>query len=275
MKQYLICIDSDGCAIDSMEVKHRQCFGPCLIEVWHLEPWASEILKRWNDINLYAMTRGINRFLGLEAILTEIDRSFRPIEGLDAYHRWCRTTASYSNAMIEREILTGNHPVFQKVLDWSQAVNRRVVEIAGDIHPFPGVKRALRLMKLYAHIAIVSSANPQAVVDEWTRFGFISDVDYVMSQDEGTKSECIGRLLRQGYATEHVLMIGDAPGDARAAAENNVLFYPILAGQEVASWTLLADEALPRLFTGQYHPAYQQRLLTQFHRRLGGKPDRP
>ena len=24
----IVCIDSDGCAMDTMEVKHRTCFGP-------------------------------------------------------------------------------------------------------------------------------------------------------------------------------------------------------------------------------------------------------
>ena len=30
-KEYLICVDSDGCAMDTMDSKHITCFGPCLI----------------------------------------------------------------------------------------------------------------------------------------------------------------------------------------------------------------------------------------------------
>ena len=26
-KRYLICVDSDGCAMDTMDVKHIRCFG--------------------------------------------------------------------------------------------------------------------------------------------------------------------------------------------------------------------------------------------------------
>ena len=33
-KEYLICVDSDGCAMDTMDSKHITCFGPCLIPVW-------------------------------------------------------------------------------------------------------------------------------------------------------------------------------------------------------------------------------------------------
>ena len=38
-KEYLICVDSDGCAMDTMDSKHITCFGPCLIPVWGLSPW--------------------------------------------------------------------------------------------------------------------------------------------------------------------------------------------------------------------------------------------
>lgn len=27
---YLICVDSDGCAMDTMDVKHYRCFSPCM-----------------------------------------------------------------------------------------------------------------------------------------------------------------------------------------------------------------------------------------------------
>ena len=37
--QYLICVDSDGCAMDTMDVKHIRCFGPCMVKEWGLEEW--------------------------------------------------------------------------------------------------------------------------------------------------------------------------------------------------------------------------------------------
>ncbi|MGN1024938.1 MAG: HAD family hydrolase [Faecousia sp.] len=272
MKEYLICIDSDGCAIDSMEIKHRRCFGPCIIDIWHLEPFRQEILDRWNEMNLYSMTRGINRFLGLEKMLTEINSAYRPIEGLLAYSGWCHTTENFSNGAIEAEIQkAGSHPIFRQVLAWSQAVNRAITEISPQIRPFPGVKTALDRMRKHADIAIVSSANPQAVAEEWTRFGFMEYVDYVMAQDAGTKSDCIERLIALGYSRDHILVLGDAPGDARAASGNGVWYYPILAGGESGSWDRLSEEALPRLFAGLYDQKYQRSLLTQFYHNLGGE----
>ena len=115
MKDYLVCIDSDGCAIDSMECKHRHCFGPYIIGVWHLEQWKDAILNRWNEINLYSLTRGINRFLGLEMMLREVDGIYCTIDGLSQYSQWCKETKTYSNAAVKEQIEQGHIPS----LKWS------------------------------------------------------------------------------------------------------------------------------------------------------------
>ena len=65
----LLCIDSDGCAIDSMNTKHRLCFGPALYEVWTFSLPDEEVQRRWEKINLFSAQRGINRFAGAAAIL--------------------------------------------------------------------------------------------------------------------------------------------------------------------------------------------------------------
>ena len=268
MKDYLVCIDSDGCAIDSMECKHRLCFGPYIIDVWHLEQWKDAILNRWNEINLYSITRGINRFLGLEKILGEVDAACCKIDGLAAYSRWCKETATFSNAAIQTEIDKGTHPIFEMVLDWSHRVNAGIETIADQIKPFDGVAEALALIWEKADIAIVSSANPQAVQDEWTRFGLIDKVAYVMAQDAGTKADCIAKLLQQGYERNHVIMIGDAPGDQQAAERNDVLYFPILAGYESVSWKQWIDEGYSKFCCGVYIGAYQETQLELFLKNL-------
>jgi hypothetical protein len=55
-----------------------------MVDEWGLQQWEEEILHRWNDINLFQMTRGINRFKGLAMALSEIDKKYTPIVGLDA-----------------------------------------------------------------------------------------------------------------------------------------------------------------------------------------------
>ena len=52
-------------------------------------------------------------------------------------------------------------------------------------------------------------------------------------------------------------MVGDAMGDAQAAAANGVSFVPILPGREAESWRRLQEEALPKLLHGTFSPEYQ------------------
>ena len=87
-RDYLICIDSDGCAIDSMDIKHFRCFGPCMVKEWGLEAYEKELLESWNEVNLYSMTRGINRFKGLVKALTEVQEKYQPVEGLETLVKW-------------------------------------------------------------------------------------------------------------------------------------------------------------------------------------------
>lgn len=103
-KDFLICIDSDGCAMDTMDIKHIKCFGPCMINQWNLEKWKSPILKRWNEVNLYTLTRGINRFKGLALALEEINERYIPVEGLNEFIGWTHSTKEFSNESLEGQI---------------------------------------------------------------------------------------------------------------------------------------------------------------------------
>ena len=104
-KDYLVCIDSDGCAMDTMDIKHHRCFGPCMVEEWELDNWRDPVLFRWNQVNLYSMTRGINRFKALALVLTGVDREYRKIEGLEALNRWVEELDELSNGALEKAVL--------------------------------------------------------------------------------------------------------------------------------------------------------------------------
>ena len=91
-KEFLICVDSDGCAMDTMDCKHIHCFGPCMVDEWELGEWKDAILKRWNDINLYTITRGINRFKGLAMALVEINEQYTKIEGIEDLVEWAENS---------------------------------------------------------------------------------------------------------------------------------------------------------------------------------------
>ncbi|MBQ8503070.1 MAG: HAD hydrolase-like protein [Clostridia bacterium] len=267
MREYLICIDSDGCAIDSMDIKHKKCFGPCMIKEWGLEQWQDDILNRWNEINLYSSTRGINRFIALERILSEADKKYTAIHGLDAFSKWCREANALSNDELKKMVYTNQ--IFLKALSWSEAVNAKIEEISNEICPFKEVEAALKYIHQKADVAIVSSANPKAVDDEWTRFGLMKYVDFVMAQDKGSKKECITKLLAMGYKKEKTLMIGDALGDEKAAKSNNISFYPIVTGKENESWKAFYTEVFDAFAEGRFPVEYQEKVLAEFHNAFG------
>ena len=119
-------------------------------------------------------------------------------------------------------------------------------------------------------VAIVSSANLGAVLDEWKLYGLLEHTDIVLAQDAGSKAFCIGELLKKGYAADHVLMCGDAPGDQDAAKKNGVFYYPILVRHEKESWAEFTETALARLVDSTYGGEYQEKKNAAFLNNLGG-----
>ena len=270
-KNYLVCVDSDGCAMDTMDIKHFRCFGPCMVVEWSLEEWQDEILARWNEINLYTITRGINRFKGLAMALSEINDKYRAIDGVNALVEWADNAPELSGGALER--LIAERPseiIFQKALAWSKAVNEEINNLPNDAKlPFSMVKEALIEAHKYADVAIVSSANLDAVLEEWDMHGLLDSVDVVMSQNDGSKVYCIGELIKLGYNNINVVMCGDAPGDLKAAEKNCVHFFPILVGKERESWEEFIHTALPKLLDGSLGGEYQEGKIVAFYKNLG------
>ncbi|EGT0692693.1 HAD hydrolase-like protein [Clostridium perfringens] len=268
-KDFLICIDSDGCAIDTMDIKHIKCFGPCMVTEWNLEEWKEPILERWNEVNLYTLTRGINRFKGLAVALIEINEKYITIEGLDEFVRWTEETKELSNESLEGEIEKTNNICLKKALEWSKSVNKSIDLLSDDEKcPFEGVKEAIILAKKVADIAIVSSANEKAVLDEWNKHGLLENVDIVLTQNIGSKSYCINKLIAKGYSRNNVLMVGDALGDLKAAEENEALYYPIMVRKEKESWIRFSKEALERFTSNSYYGEYQEKVIAEFKENL-------
>lgn len=268
-KGYLVCIDSDGCAMDTMDIKHIRCFGPCMISEWGLEAWSGEIQQRWNGINLYSMTRGINRFKGLELALKEVNDRYKKIEGLEELGQWVCQAKELSNHGLKQYLSEKDSNILRKTLKWSEKVNRMIEELPErEIKPFTGVAKVIQAIHRVADIAVVSSANHHAIMEEWEKHGLLQDTDIILSQDAGSKAYCIQRLVEIGYERNHVLMIGDAPGDREAAICNEVLYYPILVKKEKESWSRIRKEGLARFMEGSFEGVYQQKLIREFEENL-------
>ena len=272
---YLVCVDSDGCAMDTMDCKHFHCFGPCMVTEWNLEEWREPVLFRWNEVNLYQMTRGINRFKALAICLKEIHDEYTPIEGIEALVHWANTAPALSNDGVSKAAEEATDPmakkIFEKALSWSKAVNAGIVALPEELKvPYDGAKDGLAAAHTFADVAVVSSANRDAVEEEWTTHGLLEHVDIVLAQDVGSKAHCIAEMLKYGYAPDKVLMVGDAPGDSDAADKNGVYNYPILVNKEPESWQELMETGLAKLIDGTYGGDYQDTKKKEFLRNLGG-----
>lgn len=268
-KNFLICIDSDGCAIDTMDIKHIKCFGPCMVKEWNLEEWESPILERWNEVNLYTLTRGINRFKGLALALIEINEKYKKIDGIDEFVKWTNETKELSNESLENIIEKNNSICLKKALAWSKSVNASINLLSDDEkRPFEGVAEGIKEAKKISDIAIVSSANEQAVLDEWKEHGLLEHVDIVLTQNIGSKAYCISKLIEKGYKRDNILMVGDALGDYEAAKVNEVLYYPILVKKEKESWERFLSEALDKFINNTYMDKYQEQVVNEFEKNL-------
>ena len=197
----VIFIDSDGTMIDAMNVKHDKCHGDSLIYVWGLEDNAKEIHEIWDSINLYEKSRGINRFLALREMLGRIDGKYLEVDKDDfkKYSDWV-DKGSLSNAALEEELETNSTPLLEKIHEWSLDLNNRIASLTPeDKPPFGNGKEALEYALGKVDIAIISSSNMSAIVEEWKAHDLLQYVDVITSQEIGTKGECLAKMLTKGY----------------------------------------------------------------------------
>ncbi len=265
---YLLCVDSDGCAMDTMDVKHIKCFCPLWIKLFGLEEFEDEATELWLNLNLYSHTRGINRFQGLAAASREMINRGASIEGLEALEKWVSETKQLSAASLKAFGEENPSKCIDLALEWSAEVNKAIAALPDDDKPFPMVKEGLEKIAESADIVGVSSANASAVDAEWERHGLKQYTRLLCCQEQGTKSEIIKRLLTFGYAPEKVLMVGDAAGDRKAAEQNGVHFFPILVGKEGESWERLADTYFPLVTNLSFDEAVQAQLNSEMEKIL-------
>ena len=268
-KTFLVCVDSDGCAMDSMTIKHVECFGPCMVDVYGMDDIREQVLDIWNRVNLYSMTRGINRFLGL---MTTLDI----LEEKNLWHcdcadlkKWTKESDELSENSLKRQIEAVPSKALEKALIWSQETNRSIKALPREKNrPFEGAAEGLEAASRSADVVIVSSANRQAVLEEWEYYGLMDSVSVVMTQELGSKAACIAKLLNLGYEKDHVLMVGDAPGDLASANKNGVRYYPILVGREKESWETFRNTVLEQFIRGDYDNNAMAQWVTEFEDNL-------
>ncbi len=281
---FLVGIDSDGCAFDTMELKHKECFIPNTINYWNLQAVSKYAREAAEFVNLYSKSRGVNRFPALIETLEWLRR--RPevrargvrIEIPESLRRWVANETKLSNERLKEVVAESNDPDLRRTLEWSEGVNESVRRIVRAVPPFPFVRESLQRLKDYADILVVSATPQEALEREWEEHDLKKYVAAICGQDIGTKKQCLGHAAKGGghpYPPQHVLMIGDAPGDYQAAKANGALFFPINPGHEEASWQRFFEEGIDRFLSGTFAGAYEEQLVAEFQRYLPEKPPWP
>ena len=281
-KEFLVCVDSDGCVFDNMELKHKECFCPATVNVWGLQSVSRYAREAAEFVNLYSKTRGANRFPALirtlELLGARREAQERGYEcpDLTPLKKWVAETNSLSARGIREyaEAHGGDiDPILATAARWSAEVDENIERIVHGVAPLPGVKEAFAQIAEFADIVIVSATPHEAIVREWGAQGLLEHITVVAGQELGTKKECIRKAMEGKYEAGHVLMVGDAPGDHDAATANGVLYYPIIPGWEVESWSLLRETAAEKFHAGSYAGAYMDGLLDRFYAVLQDEPN--
>lgn len=277
-KDFLVGIDSDGCAFDTMDSKMKQCIIPRIIADWGLEAIAGLVRETTEFVNLYSKWRGMNRFPALVKVFdllaerAEIAAGGFDLPEIASLRDWVARETQLSNRTLEKAVRETGDPVLARVLQWARHINGDMARIVRGSPAFRFVRESLEKMVPLADIAVISTATNEYLAREWGEHGYAKYVKALAGQEAGGKKEILALAIGKGYAAAHVLMIGDARGDLLAAQANQALYYPIIPGREEESWQHFYGEAFERFVSGRYAGAYQAKLIAAFQQCLPEKP---
>ena len=275
---YFVGVDSDGCAFDTMEIKHKECFIPNIIKHWGLQPISKYAREAAEFVNLYSRWRGINRFLALVMVFDllrereEVKRRQVNIPRVPKIREFIDSGVPLGNPALKEAVDRTGDPELRKALEWSESVNRSVADIVSGVPPFPFVRESLEKLSAIADIVVVSATPTEALQREWKEHSISKYTKVIAGQEMGSKKEHLALASGEKYDPTRVLMIGDAPGDMEAAKANGVLFYPIIPGQEEESWQKFHNESMDVFLSQEYAGEYEKNLVEEFMKHLPENP---
>jgi phosphoglycolate phosphatase-like HAD superfamily hydrolase len=269
---FFVGIDSDGCAFDTMEIKHKECFIPNIIKHWDLQAVSKYAREGAEFVNLYSKWRGINRFPALLADREEVRRRGVTMPEVPSLRKWVESESKLGNPGLKAAVKKTGDAVLERTLVWSEAVNAAVADMVHGVPPFPYVRDSLDALAPKADIIVVSATPGEALRREWQEHDIAKYSAVIAGQEMGSKREHLQLAAAGKYEKDHALMIGDAPGDLKAAQANGFLFYPIEPGGEEQSWQRFCEEGIKRFLEGGYAGDYETELIAEFEAVL---PDTP
>lgn len=280
-KPFFVGLDSDGCVFNSMEVKHNDCFSVNVVKHFGLAAISRQVHEAWDFVNLYSQSRGCNRFkalLDVMDLLSEMPKvraAGVKVPSLPALRAWCKEESKLGNPTLANKIAASAGEArteLELVMAWSQGVNAFVKDIVKELPPFQGARRTLEALVGKADVLVVSATPAEALDREWAEHGIDEYVSLIAGQEMGSKVEHLSLAAKGKYPSDAILMVGDAPGDLKAAQAVGALFFPINPGDEEASWSKLVEEGLPRFFEKTYAGGFEAGLIAAFMERLPAQP---
>jgi len=275
-KPFLVGIDSDGCVFDTMELKHKECFIPAFIRHYKLQSVSNYARQAAEYVNLYSKSRSSNRFVALIAQLDCLRRRRDVVERGTHIPRpeglinWVAQATRLGNPALAEAVEATGDPDLAQALKWSEDVNASMAKMVRNVPPFPTALKCLQRFDEAADMLVVSAAPIKALESEWQEHGLARYVRGMYGQETSTKQETLS--LASHYEPNNSLMIGDAPGDYKAALANKCLFFPINPGSEERSWQRLYNEGIDRFLFGTFSGEYQKQLLNMYEQYLPAEP---
>jgi phosphoglycolate phosphatase-like HAD superfamily hydrolase len=233
-------------------------------------------------VNLYSKWRGINRWPALKMVLdllrerAEVQKRGVKVPEGKAIQAFIDSGITTSNEGLRE--YAGKHATPETIGElltawaWTNAVNDTIARMVHDVPPFPFVRESLRKLQPVADMICVSATPVDALRREWEEHDIAKYAALILGQEQGTKAQHLTLAAKGRFPSTHILMIGDAPGDLKAARANNALFYPINPGDEDTSWQRFHEEACDRFLAEQYAGDYEAKLVAEFETYL---PDTP
>jgi len=278
-KPFFVGIDSDGCVFDTMEIKHKECFIPNIIKHFKLQAVSKYVREASEFVNLYSQWRGTNRWPALVItfdLLRDrkevLNRGVR-IPDIPSIRAFVESGFPQSNDGLQAYIAKrGSDDELSRAMVWSTAVNEAVDDMVEGDTPSPYVREILERLPADTDIVVVSGTPTGALRKEWDVHKIDGFVRLIAGQEMGKKNVHLQLAAGGKYPADHQIMMGDSPGDLKAAQAVGAHFFPINPGHEEASWERFYKEGIDAFLEGRYSREFQDELLAEFEALLPENP---
>ena len=104
-------------------------------------------------------------------------------------------------------------PELEQAVLWSKTVDDAIEDMVHGVPPFPFVRESLQKMQGKVDLMVVSATPVEALKREWGEHGLAQYMTVMAGQEMGTKKQHLQFAAKGKYPDDHILLIGDAPGD--------------------------------------------------------------